>query len=442
MSSDDEEILDRIYNAFNPRPLAPGDPAYVDCRDVRGEVDIVKDLGRSIRRSEELTYKLYSGYRGTGKTTELLRLKDELEAKEFFVVYFAADEEDLSVQDAQYTDILLACTRNLIKQLKNVDPAPIADWLSSRFEDFKDILLSEVKLEKLSIEAQLGLFAKLTTSIRSEPSQRQKIREKVDPHTETLIESLNKFLEDASQKLPEGKKQIVIIVDNLDRIVPIFRDDNGRSNHEEIFLDRHEQLKALKCHIVYTVPISMIYSKWATDLKDNYGIPEVLPSIMVRDERGSIHQAGLDKLKEAICLRIDPVNKVDLTTGIFESSEIVDLLCRMSGGYMRDLIQLMQTSINQVDSLPITRRAVLRAIDELRDIYKRAVEEPQWQYLARVHKVKNINNDNNYRALLFNRCLLEYRYIDSDGRKKTWYDIHPLIEDLPEFKESLKIHDN
>ena len=273
MLTDPEEVLDRIYNAFNPQPLAPGDPAYVDCRDVRGDVDIVKDLGRSIRRSEELTYKLYSGYRGTGKTTELLRLRDELEAKEFFVVYFAADEEDLSVQDAQYTDILLACTRNLIKQLKNVDPAPIADWLRSRFEDFKDILISEVNLEKLSIEAQLGQFAKLTTSIRSEPSQRQKIREKVDPHTETLIESLNKFLEDASQKLPEGKKQIVIIVDNLDRIVPIFRDDNGRSNHEEIFLDRHEQLKALKCHIVYTVPISMIYSKWATDLKDNYGIP-------------------------------------------------------------------------------------------------------------------------------------------------------------------------
>jgi hypothetical protein len=114
----------------------------------------------------------------------------------------------------------------------------------------------------------------------------------------------------------------------------------------------------------------------------------------------------------------------------------------MSGGYMRDLIQLMQTSINQVDSLPITRRAVLRAIDELRDIYKRAVEESQWQYLAKVHKDKNINNDNNYRALLFNRCLLEYRYIDADGRKKTWYDIHPLIEDLSEFKESLKTYDN
>jgi len=31
------------------------------------------------------------------------------------VVYFAADEEDISVQDAQYTDILLACTRHLLR---------------------------------------------------------------------------------------------------------------------------------------------------------------------------------------------------------------------------------------------------------------------------------------------------------------------------------------
>jgi hypothetical protein len=59
MLTDPEEVLDRIYNAFNPRPLTPGDPVYVECHDVRGDVDIVKDLGRSIRRSEELTALLH-----------------------------------------------------------------------------------------------------------------------------------------------------------------------------------------------------------------------------------------------------------------------------------------------------------------------------------------------------------------------------------------------
>ncbi len=35
-----------------------------------------------------------------------------------------------------------------------------------------------------------------------------------------------------------------------------------------------------------TVPISMIHSRWATELKDNYGTPQVLPSVMVRQENG------------------------------------------------------------------------------------------------------------------------------------------------------------
>jgi len=43
-----------------------------------------------------------------------------------------------------------------------------------------------------------------------------------------------------------------------------------RSNHEEIFIDRSEQLKALDCHIIYTIPFAILFSKWANDLNQNY----------------------------------------------------------------------------------------------------------------------------------------------------------------------------
>ena len=42
--------------------------------------------------------------------------------------------------------------------------------------------------------------------------------------------------------------------------------ESGRTNHEEIFIDRSEQLKALDCHLVYTVPISLLYSDQAVEL--------------------------------------------------------------------------------------------------------------------------------------------------------------------------------
>ncbi|NES21727.1 MAG: ATP-binding protein [Symploca sp. SIO3E6] len=420
-----EDLLDEMYNAFTPTPLQPGDPAYVDCRAVRGDEDVVEDLGRTVRRSRSFTYQLYSGYRGSGKTTELLRLKQDLEERGHLVVYFAADEEDLSVQDAQYTDILLACTRHLLRQLKEANPDPILDWLKGRLRDLKDVMLTEINIDKVNLELGLKEFAKLTTAVRTEPGQRQKIRERIEPHTETLIQALNAFVKDGRSNLPE-KTKLLVIADNLDRIVPIFK-ENGRSNHEEIFLDRHEQLKALNCHIIYTVPISMIYSRWATELKDNYGIPLVLPSIMVRWENGEAYDKGLEILQTVIQRRIPSQLQDALVPAVFESKEVLRNLCLMSGGYVRDLVQLMQEAITKTDALPIRARAVQRAADALRDVYRRAVEENQWEVLGKVHQSKKIENEQMERSLLFSRCVLEYRYFDDNGDKHTWYDAHPLL---------------
>ena len=74
----------------------------------RGDEDIVSDLGRRMRNSNQMTYQLYTGHRGSGKSTELRRLQQSLEEHGFFVVYFEADEEDIDPQNVEYIDILLA----------------------------------------------------------------------------------------------------------------------------------------------------------------------------------------------------------------------------------------------------------------------------------------------------------------------------------------------
>ncbi len=52
----DFQILKRIYNVFDPfRPLPAGDPAYVDCREVRGDGDILVEVGQEILYSERMT---------------------------------------------------------------------------------------------------------------------------------------------------------------------------------------------------------------------------------------------------------------------------------------------------------------------------------------------------------------------------------------------------
>ena len=430
-----QDLLAQIYNSFDPfEPLKAGDPAYVDCTEVRGDANILVDLGNKILRSDRMLCQLYAGHRGGGKSTELLRLKDHLEKKGCLVVYFAADEDDIDPEDVQYADILLSCTRHLLQGLKEADPAPILGWLGERWHDLKDLALTEVSFDKLSVEAQITQFAKLTASIRAIPSERQKIRDRINPHTITLLKALNEFIDDAKRKLPKGKTHLVAIADNLDRIVPIPQ-EHGRTNHDEIFVDRSQQLQGLNCHVIYTIPISMVYSSRASDLRDIYGDPQILPMVMVQTRDGEKDLDGIAKIIEIITKRINRPD-ANLATDIFASAEGLQRLCLMSGGHVRNLMLLVRSAIDYIDVLPITDKAIQRSITQARDTYRRTVEQDEWELLAKVADSKQIDNDEDYRKLLFNRCVLQYAYFDVDGELQPWYDVHPLIQGIQQFKDA------
>ncbi|NES83358.1 MAG: ATP-binding protein [Moorea sp. SIO2B7] len=434
-----EDIITLLYNSFNPfQPLPAGDPKYVDCREVRGNTDIIEDLGNRIRISDDNTCHLYSGHRGGGKSTELRRLKKYLEENNFFVIYFEADEEDIQSEDAQYTDILLACTRHLLADLyKIANPNKLLNWVNSRVKELKDIAQTELYLEGLSVEAQIAQVAKITANLRAEPNMRQEIRDKVNPHTVSLIDILNEYLKEAKEKLPNNCNKLAMIVDNLDRIVPIIQ-ESGRTNHEEIFIDRFQQLQALDCHLIYTVPISLLYSHRANDIQANYNDAIILPMVMVRTPDDNKYDDGLDKIQQLIGKRFGKIApKLSLETEIFHSKDTLRQMCLMSGGHIRDLMHLMQNAISGSSSLPITKTTVRKSISKLRDVYRRSVNEQQWELLAEIYRYKRIINDNKYRDLLFNRCLLEYCYWDEEYELKRWCDVHPLIRGIPEFKEAV-----
>lgn len=438
-----EDLITQIYNTFHPfEPLYPGDPKYVDCSKVRGDENIFREIGKKIIRSEQFTYQLYTGHRGVGKSTELLRLKQNLESKRCFVVYFGATE-DIDEQDVHYTDILLACTRHLLQELREyANDIPIVNWLRDRWTSIKDLASSELDLETIEIEPNINFFAKLTASVRRVPSKREEIRKKVDLYGVSLIDALNEFIQEAckSPKFSEKFSKLVVIADNLDRIAFLPR-ENGRTNYDEIFLDYHTQLTSLQCHIVYTVPILLVYSDRALELRNLYDSPEVLPMIMVKDKQDKLHQKGIDKMTEIICRRIQnyPINYNQPNLGIFDTEDTRIKLCQMTGGYVRELMLFMQTAMDYIDDFPITEQSINRAINDAREkTYKIGINQSEWKKLAIVARDKTIPNELEYRSLLFRRCILEYWEIDEKGNPTRWYDVHPLIEDIKDFRQAQK----
>ena len=102
---DDADLVQRVYRKFDITALRPEQQElYVDLDQVRGNIDAVPRLENTIRRAEGMpTCQVLAGHDGSGKSTELLRLKQRLEAgsKPFFVVYFEGGEE-LDLNDVDF----------------------------------------------------------------------------------------------------------------------------------------------------------------------------------------------------------------------------------------------------------------------------------------------------------------------------------------------------
>ncbi|MEM8640711.1 MAG: ATP-binding protein [Cyanobacteria bacterium P01_G01_bin.54] len=433
-------LIKKIYNRFSPfEPLKPGSSRYVNCSKVRGEEDVFRELGKKIINSDRTTYQLYGGHRGAGKSTELLRLEEYLDKNGCLVVYFDADLQDVDPQDADSTDILLACTRHVLRKLQNyAQPetlAKLTQWFQSRVQELKDVAFAEIEVE--TAQAALDFFS---MTIKTVPSSRAAIRKQVDLHGLTLTQILNELITESHNRL-SGKDKIVVIADSLDRI-ELKRLADGSTNLEQIFVNRADQMRQLNCHVIYTLPVSLAYSPAATQLANLYNDPQILPMVKVREKDGAVYAAGLMKLREIIERRIASVltngTRLDTATEVFASAELCDRICLMSGGHIRDLIRFVQNAIDWVEDLPITSKAVNRALAQSRNTYHNAVNAEDWSRLAKVAQAKDIKNMDEYRKLLFNRCVLEYCDTDDEGELIRWYDVHPLLRLVPEFKEAVE----
>ena len=118
--------LRRFFQVTNPsKTLAienlEDQKYYIDFSSVRGG-KIIAELKDKITffSPDEPTCMLFTGHIGCGKSTELLRLKVELEKEDFHVVYFESSE-DLEMADVDTADVLLAIARRVSQSLSLID---------------------------------------------------------------------------------------------------------------------------------------------------------------------------------------------------------------------------------------------------------------------------------------------------------------------------------
>ncbi|MDF5722978.1 MAG: AAA family ATPase [Rhizonema sp. PD37] len=424
--------LSRFFKACNPsKTLVMGDSSdkqyYIDFSDVRG-CKIVEELQRTIVRisPDEPTCQLFTGHIGCGKSTELQRLKAELEVAGFHVVYFESSQ-DLDMADIDVSDILLSVARQVSVSLEAIGIKIKPGYFANLFKEIGDFLQTPIEL---STQAELSLgIAKITAKTKDSPQLRTQVRQYLEPRTNSILQAINEeVLDKAVEQLKlRGQEGLVVIIDNLDRVDmrPLA---SGRSQPEYLFIDRGEQLRRLKCHVVYTIPLALIFSSECETLKNRLGggiAPKVLPMVLVRQRDGSDYEPGMALLRQLVLARAFPEvpwsARFGLITEIFDQPETLDRLCRVSGGHIRNLLGLLYSCLQRQDP-PFSRESLEAVVQDYRDDLLLAIEEEEWQLLYEVVIQQSVKGESEYQRLLRSMFVFEYR--DPLGR---WFGISPAL---------------
>lgn len=427
--------LIRFFQACNPsKTLVVGKAEdrqyYIDFSKVRGG-KIIEELRRTITRlsPDEPTCQLFTGHIGCGKSTELQRLKAELEQQEFHTVYFESSQS-LDMADVDVTDILLAIAREVSQSLEAIKINLKPGYFQNLFAELAELLLTPTELSE--VELSVGI-TKITTKAKDSPKLRSQLRQYLEPRTNGILEAINKeLLKPAIEKLKQkGKKGLVVIVDNLDRIDNCVK-PTGYYQPEYLFVERGEQLKQLNCHVLYTIPLVLMFSNALGRLRNRFAVtPKVLPMVPVRLQDNSESQKGMVLLQQLVMKRAFPSvsweQSQNLITQVFESSDTLERLCRVSGGHVRNLLMLLYSCLQREDP-PLSRDCLERVIKQSRNELTLAITPDEWKLLQEVAQQKTVRGEERYQLLIANMFVFEYR--DEDG---SWFDINPILAEAKEF---------
>ncbi len=394
------EVFANAYNNFDSRPLSGKTlrDFYID----DFTKDAVKSIKTTIKISEKYRKMLVIGHRGCGKSTILNKVSEELN-NDFHLVSFSA-ADTLNMNDVQTIDILISIYLQLLNSMNDSNiRVPI-----QRFDDIMKSAKSKLKVT----ESGISLLKILTFKIKVETESRYTLREEFRNQIETLNNSISDCIESIYQhyqKEEETIKEVLIIIDDLDKLVPEFA--------EKIFFKDSNLLIMPKAKIIYTFPLETYYCEAFNTYAYRYEDQFISLVVIDKDKNGN---TGIEQLEKLVLKRI---------SNEYIEPEALKEMILYSGGLLRDLIKFMQDAckeaiVNEVSK--IDQKIAEKVINKTTNQYKRLFDFPN--YIEDVKKIDSESQRNEIENkkliyLLKYLFVLEYRFED-----ELWYDVHPCLE--------------
>lgn len=433
------------------RSLDPTEPLdgtdtlrYVNLDEVRGILGFSST--RPLRTTicmMDVSCQLFSGFPGSGKTTELKRLKEQFEG----TVEGAAGNASSLAGDLPTHVVFIDAYR----YIDNYSPLTVVDILrivaycmdleavqAETGKDAQDVEVSYLK-SLLEFLKQPGIGIKDLKFEHKGLSFMLEFRNNrgfYDQAAKVLKDRFQHFVEQAHDVVSKAvlrlKKalnveRIVVIVDGLDKIQPKTEADREVIEKSvELVFSTHASLLRLPCHVIYTFPIWLRYR--CPNLGNEYDLePQIVPMVKImskeRDESGEagVVVEGVKRLIEVIERRVD-------VRAIFgdDLNKTLMPLVMASGGYLRDLLRLARNVIAHGATFPVDEDFIKQIIRKLAEDYRFTLYGSDLDIVVAVAQTHELPNEDPAQMARFTR-LIEQRFILAYRNGDEWYDVHPVV---------------
>ena len=439
MTPDDRIFLKRFFQNLSAEPLDPSDERYVLLHDNPALVDEdpVQRLSHAIEWTSE-SVQLLSGYRGTGKSTELRRLKARLEESGYLV--FLCDVEDYlnlstPVDVSDFLIVAAGAFGEAVNERLEKDGHRLHEGYWERFRAFWGGL--GIEAPKLSASIGTGpVSIGIQANLKSDPAFKEQLQNHLAGHLGALVDDVRKFLEGCVKALRGyyGGCEIVLLLDSVEHFQgTLVNAEDVHSSVERLFAGHPEKLRLPNLHVVYTVPPYLKVRRPNVGVLYGPSGLKVLPAFKLLTQEGARIPEGFDAMKRVVSRR------GDWRRLLGEDRSPLDRLIQSSGGHLRDLLRLLAEVLLRTRELPVPGRIVDDAISQVRtEFLPIPNNDALWlDRIADSHQValEELAALPSLARFFDTHLVLCYR------NGKEWYDVHPLVrEDVRIQAEQVRRH--
>lgn len=416
--------ISEILNAFTPEPLTEGqmDEFYcektMEYRMSDKYSSPIEDIYDICQESGTHNAFLLLGHKGCGKSTELNRMSSRF-ASQGYPVKTIICSMDLDLLNIVYSDLLILMGEALLEIAKefncDIDEETLSRiahfWISgteitATKEEQGASLDAGVSAETPGVLAGiLSAFVKVKANLKYNEEKRIEYRTEISNHSSEWIELLS-YIADEISKMTSGKRPIIIFED-LDKLNP--------EDAWKVFYNYSAILSGMPFPVIYTFPIGLSYDGRFAAI-EGYFISKTLPMIKIETIDGQPFEDGIEVIREIIRKRAD--------LNLFEQ-DVLDILIQFTGGTLRDLFYVINTSAKRAvrrKSDRICMEDAERALEELRTSLTKRIEQKDYAFLSSICEgnKERIEDREMLLKMLQASVVLEY-----NGRR--WHNVHPLV---------------